>query len=326
MSRYFLGFLLLAVGCTSTSDGVSAHDDALVSVDATETSTAAPVYLNHTFGMFSQGTIDAIQASPYLKDELVDVEVRTTVSPGMTYTGTYFNTRDTYFELFPEGTFGSTHEAFGIALGDEATSGLENVLSRWNAELTDGTDPIELRSHEVNGTQVPWFRLGWPVWTNSSQFTSLWAMEYVPNPGATTPRSRREERAARYQPTKLAQNVHSVTYAVIDTERELIRRTLKSVGWKITPTAGDAFVAIAPHRGDSGLDGGGSPVILSFLPARADGQGLREITWKLNRRPAFHHEQLGDFVLNVGRFNQAFASMTFHPATSTTSTTEDPQP
>ena len=39
-------------------------------------------------------------------------------------------------------------------------------------------------------------------------------MQYVPNAGSTAPRTRHEERAARYDATKLAQNVQALWYGL----------------------------------------------------------------------------------------------------------------
>jgi hypothetical protein len=306
-----LRFALISVialpllACASSADESSpgASEGALRPEAAT-----VPVYLNHTFGMLTQATIDSVQNNAYLKNEFIDVEVRTTVSPGLTYTGTYLNARETYSELFPDGTFGSTRAWIGVALGDEVTAGLENTANQWKAEFgPDGATPIELRTREVNGVQTPWFRLVSPTWTNTSAFTSLWSMEYVPNAGATAPRTRHEERAARYQPSKLAQNVVAAYFGIVDDERELIRRTLKSVGWKIVPF-GQGFAAASPRDGASSR-------VLFFEPAHADGQGLRALAWQLNRPTQAHTEQLGDAVLQVAPAGLPVATLWFAPPT-----------
>lgn len=269
----------------------------------------APVYLNHTYGIFSEATLKALQTNAYLKDTFGTVETRTTTRPDLTYTGTYVYGRETYLEAFPDGTFGLGTDFMGMALGDEQAGGIESVQDRWAKEFgTDGVSRIELISRTVNGVDVPWFKTVNPKWAETSPTTFVWNMEYVPDAGKDRPRNRREGLATKYDPTKLVENVQAVAYGLSDSDRANYRRTLAAVGWRIVNT-GEGFTAFTP------LDNGTSRVVY-VTPARPGRQGLLGLVWKLNRTPAKHVEQLGDAVLEVGVHRLPFATLWFVPPTA----------
>ncbi len=298
--RFFLAIALttapLVAGC-STSASPGEGDTSSSESDLSKR--AIPVYLNHTYGMLSPATIDALQTNHYLADQFVDVEVRTTVTPGLSWTGTYLNMRETYLELFPVGTFGYPGGVFGVGLGVDAAGGIEALQSRWQAEL--GADQVALnpKLHAVDGVQVPWFRNLTLSWSDSSNYAAIWGMEYYPNPGSTKPHTRFEERAVRYAPHKLARNVSAAVYGVEAGDAALLRRTLSSAGWKVREE-GAGFVSLSPR--DAGVRRQ-----LHFRIASADHLGLLGLKIQLNRY-AQHTEQLGDAVLTVGANwrNQAY--------------------
>lgn len=266
----------------------------------------APVYLNHSYGIFSEATIKALQTNPYLTEQFVNVEVKTTVRPDITYTGTYLFTRETYLEFFPVGTFDLDTGVMGMALSDETTGGIETVQERWAKEFGEGgVSPIELISREVEGVVVPWFRSVNPTWVASSPDTFLWNMEYVPAEGSTQPGTRREYLASRYDPGKLAQNVQGLVYGLPDGEREEFRRSLAAVDWTVREV-GSGYVASSP------VDAGTSRVVY-VVPATPGRQGMLGVVWKLNRTPAPHVEQLGDAVLTVGIDGRPYGSLWFVP-------------
>ena len=93
--------LSVAGGCAAGLD-----EEAPAGARALVVTTDVPVYINHTLGVFKPATIEAIQTNAYLNTTFIDVEVRTTERPDITYTGTYLNGRVTYFELFAEGMLG----------------------------------------------------------------------------------------------------------------------------------------------------------------------------------------------------------------------------
>jgi hypothetical protein len=266
-----------------------------------------PVYFNHSYGLMSEATVSALQTNAYLNNQFIDVEVRTTVRPDLTYTGTYLNTRETYLEFFPVGTFGFPAGVTGLALGDEVEGGLEAIRDEWiGAFGADQVDPITLTSREVNGVVVPWFNMTAPVWGDVSAFTGVWAMQYVANPNSTAPRTRHEERASRYQPTKLAQNVQAMIYGLPDGDRQNMQNTLAAVGWTVAPASG-GFVAVSP------IDTGTRRVIYA-KPAAEGRTGMLAVIWRLNRAAQPHTEQIGDAVLTVAPARAPYASLWFVPA------------
>jgi hypothetical protein len=289
LRRFTVALLLLfpiALGCDVPPDEVPPP-----TAQPLASAPAVPVYINHTLGMHTQATIAAIQSNRYLGDQFVDVEVRTTVRPDVTYTGTYLNGRVTYLELFTEGTVGIPRNVFQLALGSELVGSAEVVQQKWNAEFDEHETAIPTFYRRVNGVDVPWFRGVIPAWTSTTQSVALFNLEYVPNPGASVPRTRLEERATRYQPGKLAKDIQALVYAAPAGEIDLLRRALSSVGWSVA-TRPQGFVALSP------FDHGTRRAILAELsqPARA---GLLAVLWSLNRR-AQHTERMGEATLRVG--------------------------
>ncbi len=297
LTRASLALLLALCACGAPAQTEDALDTA--SSPLTE---AVPVYFNHSYGMFSAATVTALHNSAWVKEQFVDVEVRTTTRPDLSYTGTYLNMRQTYLELFPEGTFGYPIGVTGIALGDEVTGGLNKVVDAWKAEFGDTEASSTLISRTVNGVTTPWFWEGDLKWALWSDYTGLWLMEYVPNAGSTTPRTRLEDRATRYAPGKLARNVQAAIYGVPDADRAKLRRSLVAAGLTVVGSA-DRFAAL------TALDDGTRRVIY-VQPAAPGRIGLLGAVIKLNRVQP-HTEQLGNGLLEVSPRGLPFAFLWF---------------
>jgi hypothetical protein len=280
--------IAVALGCAAASNaGQLAMDGEAFGV------APPPVYFNHTYGVISPATVEALQTNAYINDHFIDVEVRTTVRPDLTYTGTYLNARETYLELFAEGSLGLPLGATGVALGDEVEGGIQAIQAMWKAALgEDQVTTVDLVTHDVNGVDTPWFYAVDPIWGDVSEYTGFWAMEYVPNPGSTAPRTRREERAERYDPAKLAQNILGVIYGLPDDDRANMQTTLSASGWKVYSPWWGGFLAISPP------DNGAKRFIYA-KPAKEGRIGILGIVWRLNRYSS-HTELLGDAVLKVG--------------------------
>lgn len=264
-------------------------------------------HVNHGLGFISEASYDALQTNAYLRDHFVDVEIRTTVRPDITYTGTYLNTRDTYTEFFPEGYLGSTGDWVSLAVGNDVTGGLEHIRDAWNTEFGPGESSITSISRYIDGVPVPWFRHANSKWNATAINFGFSAMAYFPNPGSTVPRTRREERSARYNPSLLAKDVQSYFFGfTTDYEFENFQRSLQVVGWQIFPD-GDEFLAISP------LDGGTRRAIHVRMTPEGQG-GLLGVVFQLNRVEK-HTEQLGDAVLRVGVGGLPIATLWFVPPT-----------
>jgi hypothetical protein len=297
-----------ALDAEETGDPSSAALEVAGDEVQTSSAPAVPVYFNHSFDMVSLATTDALQNNAYLKNEFVDVELRTTVRPDLTYTATYLNMRETYLEFFPVGTFGYPLGAYGIALGDEVTGGMDWIIGQWQAEFGDDQAQQSLISREVNGVTLPWFQIGTLDWANASEYTSFWAMQYVPDAGSTAPRTRLTERATRYQPSKLARDVDAILYGIPEVDRDNLVRSLRAVGWRIIDLGGNRFIAL------SAVDGG-KPRAFIGVPAEPGRAGMLALLIRLNRF-ARHREQLGDAVLDVGVGGLPYAILWIMPPTS----------
>ena len=289
--------LLAFAACGSSSSSGSADaaanptDATSETVDAPPSSSMPPVYFNHTYGVVSQATIDAIQTNEFVQS-FIDVEVRTTVRPDLTYTGTYLNLQNTYLEFFPTGTFDYTNQVFGIALGDEAEGGLDRVVGAWQGEFGAEAAYAEDISHDVDGVDTPWFRLGGVTWSDESPYTSFWIMEYYPDEGSTTPRSRSQERARRYAPAKPARDVLAGLYAVRAEDLAPLRSSMESAGLTVADD-GDGYVVRTAGSGDMQVS--------YFVQPLVEGQpGLRGLVLRTAAGLEAQTITLGDGSLVVG--------------------------
>ncbi|MBK7859570.1 MAG: hypothetical protein IPJ65_13320 [Archangiaceae bacterium] len=298
-----LSVLLAACGIEGqgADTELSPEDQAAQSSEAL-TSNAVPVYFNHTYGILPEPAVTAMQNSAWLKNNFIDVEVRTTVRPDMTYTGTYLNMRETYLEFFPEGTFGYPLGVSGIALGDEVTGGVDKLVSKWQAEFGASEASLDTVSRTINGVDVPWFRTADVHWSWVSDYTAFWAMEYFPNAGQTAPRTRHEERAARYAPGKLAQNVVAAIYGLPKSDRQNVRRTFKSAGMPVFGND-DHFVAL------TAVDHG-TRRAYDVVPDADGRRGLLGLVIRMNRVER-HSEQLGPARLETGIGGLPYAVLWF---------------
>ncbi len=307
MTRRILGallglFALTQLACGPENLATPGVDE--LGTGSSELATAVPIHFNHTYGIMSAATVNALQSDAWLKDQFVDVEVRTTTRPDMTYTGTYLNLRDTYLEFFPDGTFGFPIGVAGIALGDEVAGGVEKVTDAWKKEFGDSEAYLADISRDVNGVTTPWFKLAGLNWTDTSEYTAFWLMEYFPNAGSTQPRTRREERATRYAPGKLAQNVQAAIYGLPAGDRANAMRSFKAAGMTVIGNA-DRFVALSANDG-------GTRRAFYIQPSAPGRIGLLGLVIKLNRveRKSL---QLGDARLEVGMGGLPFAFLWFVP-------------
>jgi hypothetical protein len=300
-------FLAILTACGVDSSNVVGNDETAQGSDALA-SPVPPIFFNHTFGVMSAATVNALQTNTWLNNEFIDVEMRTTVRPDITYTGTYLNMRETYLEFFADGVFyGSPIGVTGIGLGDEATGGIQKIVVAWQKEF-GATEAYQTKiSRTVNNVSTPWFELAGMSWSDNSAWTSAWGMEYEPDPGQSAPRTRHEERSVRYAPGKLAQNVLAAIYGLPLADRQNLRRSMKAAGLLVT---GDDNHFIALSAWDHG-----TRRVWAIQPDATGRRGLLGLVLQMNRY-VHHTEQLGDAVLEAGVAGLPIAALWFVPPTA----------
>jgi hypothetical protein len=272
------------------------------------TGQSPPIYFNHVEAYVSQATIDAFQTNAYLNSTFSDVQVRTTVRPDITYTGTYLNFHNTYLEFFPFGTFGAPNGTAGVAQGDEVAGGYEEILTKLQAQFGAANAYTTIISRQVNGVTVPWFHLDSTSWSDNSAAFGWWTQEYLPPvAGSTTPGTRTQFLAPRYAPNKLAQNVVVAVLALADSDRQNLLQTWQALGVQ-TSTFGSGFVAVTANDPDE-------PRAYFIEPATATRQGAIGYAIRLNSDPSPHTEQLGDATLHVGVLGAQLAVLWLVPPT-----------
>jgi len=150
--RYWF-FLLVSVVTACAVESESEKD--VRSDELALVSDTAPVFIDHALGVYSPATICALRTSSYLNERFVDVEVRTTVCPDITYTGTYLNTSVTYFEAFEEGEVGLQKNLLSLAVSSEVAASSEAIQAQWNREFDKNQTEMETISRHVDGVEIP---------------------------------------------------------------------------------------------------------------------------------------------------------------------------
>lgn len=266
---------------------------------------------NHAAVVVREATATAIRGNDWLKTRFVDHLHRRTEALDkdgkklFEYEGDYLSGEDTYDEIVMEGTLEMTPRDSLYNVSDESEGGFEAVRDRLAAEF-GGADPfneVYRRSrYKPDGSDsfvekipIRMLRLKGKYKGNFS----AWHLEYVPPPGSTRPPTRRENLADRYDARKLARRVIARRFALVPEERELLGQELRANGWTVRTkrdrrTGQDLLVAKSPWDAWKRRK-----VVVE--PATDAREGYLSTRWELNRRHAYHREQLGDAYLTIGR-------------------------
>jgi hypothetical protein len=212
------------------------------------------VYLNHFFLTIDAESYNAIQSSPFLRDEFAPFEQRTTVRQDITYTGSYFYGAHTYFEFFEAGRgSGRALGASGIAFGVEARGASLRLKPRIEAALAM---PVAVRpiTRRVGDRDIGWFYMT-TAEDKQPSLLQTWMMEYRDSflndwYGELKPATRgitRAEILERYtaklgendkRQQKLLENVVEITLALPDAERARLLKECETFGYRVTAGTG----------------------------------------------------------------------------------------
>ncbi|HJQ27596.1 MAG TPA: DUF5829 family protein [Blastocatellia bacterium] len=232
------------------------------------------VYLNHFFLTLDGESYQAMQASPFLRDEFAPFEQRTTVRQDTTYTGIYFYGAHTYFEFFGAGSdgIGRIVGASGVAFGVEAAGASRRLKTRLEAAL--GV-PVAFRpiTRRTGDRDVDWFYMTDPPLP--SPLLQSWVMEYREHFldewfGELKPATRgitRAEILERYvaklgeqdrRAQKLLEDVIEITFAFPAAERVLFLKMCEAFGYRVSGKPwckgpGITFVFVTPKDGVRGI-------------------------------------------------------------------------
>ncbi len=212
----------------------------------------APVFLNHLYVVVDRETYDALAGSDLLRETIAVSEERTTKRADLSYTGLYFYGGRTYFEfLAPQAAAGLVEGGTGIAFGLETEGSIDGFASRLEErKVKTQLAPI---TRELEGAQVPWFRILGVEMPPSP--LNVFAMEYeprflaswhasLPPAGAATTRAAVLERyAAALGRSELRASapfgdVREVRLALADAQRERLLAVCEAAGFEIE--AGEA--------------------------------------------------------------------------------------
>jgi hypothetical protein len=158
----------------------------------------------------------------------------------------------------------------------------------------------------VDGQNVPWFHVAFLDGVFSNLFSS-WNMEFVTPPGAASPPTRLEQRAARYDPSKLAKNVVAVVFALAPTDADKLGQALGALDWKVVSQHG-VLTAVSP------LDAGARRVVV-IQPVTTTRTGIAAVAIEMNR-PASHVERMGEATLVAGPLGKQLAILALLPQTN----------
>jgi len=215
-----------------------------VSIYGQESSAPAPpVYLNHLYLVLDEPTYNDITNSEFLRNELANFDVRTTVANGgESWTGAYVHGEHTYIELFAAGNNSRfTLGQCGIAFGVEQPGGNEFFYQRLKDRFPDKAR-TGLRTKSINEKDVPWFySTGVRFEDEKSKFTP-WLMEYhkdylkasypdlKPEENGIT---RQKYQARKFKADRLFRDVREVTIALNETEASLFLKELEAFDYRV---------------------------------------------------------------------------------------------
>lgn len=234
------------------------------------------VYLNHFFLTIDGESYNAIQSSPFLRDEFAPFEQRTTVRQDTTYTGIYYYGAKTYFEFFEAGRgLGRMEGASGVAFGVESSGASQRLKPRLEAALAS---PVAVRpiTRKVGDRDVEWFYM-----TTADEPTPLlqmWVMEYRDSflndwHAELAPATRgitRAEILERYtakigdnekRKQKLLEDVLEIRLALPDRERARLVKACEAFGYQVTTESGQSrcqrpqvtFIVVSPKGNARGI-------------------------------------------------------------------------
>ncbi|MEK6283164.1 MAG: DUF5829 family protein [Acidobacteriota bacterium] len=260
--------------------------------------------LNHFYIVLNSETYKAIEQDPFLRGEFAVTELRTTTRTDISYTGAYFYGTNTYFEFFDAATtsIGKLSDS-GIALGVDQAGTLEAFRSATgtnppNSKLSLLQSPI---TRGFAGKQVPWFYMAVPTNIPADAGLRFWVMEYHPSflnewnaqPDVKNPGVRRRDILKRYAtvlkdtPRKpYFQDVVAITLAL----NKATTRALLELG---------QLLGYRERISETTTTLTGQDIELRIIPETPTERGIRQITMRVNGKPAKQSEfQFGKSVLS----------------------------
>lgn len=264
---------------------------------ASATGGAQSAFLNHSYTVLDAETAAAVAHNAYLR-RFGAFQKRTTSNGETTYSGYYLLGRQTYLEMFPPAALPAPDDragASGLALSPDVAGAIGGIKRRMTALGAD--DPLDVvQTKEVDGEQIPWFRVVAPTTTYRAAFP--WVMEYRRSYFAD-PRTHSEPgngpddvSRERYNPDtyrrRLMRDVVSVDLGAPSADLPAMATTLRAAGLRVTERRGEVCGAGRSER-----------VTVRAVPrARA---GWQEIGFRLNGAPGeVHAEPIGNSELEVG--------------------------
>lgn len=261
------------------------------------------MFLNHFYVVLDAETYAAIDSSSFLHDEFAPFERRTTVRTDRTYTGIYFYGTNTYFEFFD----GSKQTRFrqgvgGLALSPERSGALEALHRQIES------DPPQLITRKFGDAQVPWFTMLEPKGLSSDASVDPWLMEYHPrflaewHPELSRGEDgiRRGDILRRYRavlasvpPAPYLRDVREITFAADADTVARMRILCTGFGYRST-SHGDELTLEGPE------------IVLRFVPATGNRQGILRVVLEVDRAPKGQREfRFGSSVLRFEKGGRA---------------------
>jgi hypothetical protein len=261
--RWLIAALLL--GCASAPRPKEAPGD--------------PVVLNHVFAVLDPETVAAIEADPFVNEQLGKLAKQTTQMEGLTFTGLYLYGRETYLELFspdPQSPLGM----LGIGLGVDRAGGLARLAKRVRAAGHPFFTTLARRQDEA-GKLIPWFQSGGTKAEGPEEPLNLWVMEYLGG------RPRLAALAKTHLPERLIRDLRAVELMGTAKERDYLATTLAAWGWSVR-REGDTMIA-SNHEG--------TELRFTADPTR---RGLLAVRFALMRAVSREERVLGKSTLVLG--------------------------
>ena len=267
-------------------------------------------FLNHSFAVVDQATVDAIEQSDYLRRFGVFNIHTTHADAGESWTGRYLMGGKTYLELFGPRDGGGDVGTTGIGISPDRVGGLAVLMQRF-ARNNPSQLETDLRTRQFAEEQVPWFTAAHSH--EEGDVLSVWAMEYLPS-FMNDPRSEKK-------PAMGPDDVISRERSMSD---DYLRRIMRDISLiEISATMHDIALArplfsaagfrVSQERNRLVVRDADTTIIVTAASRNA--AGIRRVEFVLNAPTAGHIEHLGRSTLIVGpgtravwRFEEASAN------------------
>lgn len=196
------------------------------------------IFLNHFYFVVDTATYEAIKMSDFIRNTFSVLEERTThTSDGRSWTGIYLYGKNTYLEIFEEGSKWPIN-SLGIGMGHERIGGIDDLQKIMSLRLNEEVH-VYWTEKEQNERKIKWFKCMWIDFLKSNPDSSLWVMEYAPeylnahDTIESTNITRQRHLSRIYDPTKELVDIEAISLSLNTDEYDKYLQFYSILGYEI---------------------------------------------------------------------------------------------